>query len=311
VTSSAKRDLPASVKARLLGMARLRSEEFQRVVVMYALERLLYRLSRSGHSSRYILKGAMLVAAWKGGPYRPTKDLDLLCMGDNSPGAQAEIFRQLARTKVEPDGLVFDPGSVSAQRIIEGAEHPGVRIHLTAHLGKARIPLQVDIGFGDPVTPEPLMLELPVLLDFPAPQVRAYPPETVVAEKYEALVRLGLSTGRIKDFYDLWYLATHFAFEGPVLQHAIRNTFGARLSLLPIEPPIALTDEFEADPSRQQLWKAFTRRAGVVSAGSLGETLALLRTFLLPVGLQSAGRVPDAWTPGGPWHDRERQSWAS
>ena len=308
---SAKRDLPASVKARLLGIARLRSEEFQRVLVMYAFERLLFRLNRSGHSSRYILKGAMLVAAWKGGPYRSTKDLDLLCMGDNSPEAQAEIFRQVARTTVESDGLVFDPASVGAERIIEEAEHPGVRVHLTAHLGKARIPLQVDIGFGDPVTPEPLMLEFPGLLDFPASEVRAYPAETVVAEKYEALVRLGMSTGRIKDFYDLWYLATHFAFEGPMLQQAIRNTFGARRSPLPLEPPIALTDEFEADPSKQELWKAFTHRAGIVSAGSLGETLALLRTFLLPVGLQSVGRVPAVWAPGGPWDDRGRQSKAS
>lgn len=311
MTSPAKRDLPASVKARLLGLARTRSEELQRVLVMYAIERLLFRLSRSGHSGQFILKGAMLVAAWKGGPYRSTKDLDLLCTGDHSPEAQAEIFRQVARTKVVPDGLIFDPASVGAEPIIEQAEHPGVRIRLAAHLGKARIPLQVDLGFGDPVTPKPLMLEVPSLLDLPAPEVLAYPPETVVAEKYEALVRLGMGTGRMKDFYDLWYLATHFAFEGPVLQQAIRNTFGARLSRLPLGPPIALTDAFEADPSKQELWMAFMRRAGMVSPGSLGETLALLRAFLLPVGLQSAERVPASWTPGGPWHDRGRQSRAS
>jgi hypothetical protein len=308
VKPSSKRDLPASVKSRLLRMARTRSEQLQRVLVLYATERLLYRLSRSGHSGRYILKGAMLFTAWEGGPYRPTKDLDLLCLGDNSPEAQAEIFRQVARTAVEPDGLVFDPNSVGAERIIEEAVYPGVRVHMAAHLGKAYIPLQVDIGFGDAVTPEPLTLEFPGLLDFPAPEVRAYPPETVVAEKYEALVRLGMTTGRIKDFYDLWYLATHFAFEGPVLQQAIRNTFGARRSPLPLEPPTALMGEFEADPSRQEFWNAFTRRTGIAAPSSLEETLALLRTFLLPVGLQSVGRVPAAWTPGGPWHDRGRES---
>lgn len=304
MSSASKRDLPASVKARLLGMARARSEPLQRLLLLYAIERLLYRLSRSEHAGGYIVKGAMLFTAWQVGPYRPTRDLDLLGLGDNTPGAQAEVFRQLALTQVEPDGLVFNPSSVRAERIIEGGEHPGVRVHLSAHLGKARIPLQVGIGFGDPVTPEPLMLEFPGLLDFPAPEVHAYPPETAIAEKYEALVRLGTTTGRIKDFYDLWYLAAHFAFEGPVLQYAIQNTFDAQRSQLPVEAPTALKGEFETDPSKQELWKAFTRRTGIVSPGSLDETLALLRTFLLPIGLQSVERVPDAWTPGGPWHDR-------
>jgi len=301
---SPKRDLAASVKYRLLTVAKGESEQLQRVLIRYAIERLLYRLSVSPHATAFILKGAILASTWEGGAYRPTKDLDLLGHGDNSPQALAKVFRDIAHAHVEPDGLIFDPESVAAKPIPDEARTAGVRVHIVAHMGKARIPVQVDVGFGDRVTPDPVTIEFPRMLDFPAPRIRAYPPETVVAEKYEALVRLGMRTGRIKDFYDLWYLATHFSFQGSVLQRATRNTFRARGRPVPSEGPVALTDEFAADPSKQALWRAFTARSGVTSPGDLRNVLALLRSFLVPVGMNTPSRHTGVWPPGGPWQDR-------
>jgi predicted nucleotidyltransferase component of viral defense system len=303
VKPSPKRDLPASVKARLLSLAKKHSEQLQSVLVRYAIERLLYRLSQSTYTDAFVLKGAILAFTWEGGVYRPTKDLDLLGRGDDSPDTLGDIFRRVARTDVEPDGLAFDPDSVAAQGILEEAGHQGVRVHMVAFLGKARIPLQVDIGFGDPVTPAPVTLVFPCMLDFPTPVLKAYPAETVIAEKYEALVHLGMRTGRIKDFFDLWYIAMHFSFEGTVLRQAVQATFRARRTLLPSEPPIALTDEFAADASKQALWRAFAQRTGIASPSSLGEALAVLRGFLLPVGLETPGDRLAHWPPGGPWDD--------
>ena len=302
--SGAKRDLAASVKFRLLTMARERSEELQYVLMRYAIERLLCRISQSPHAERFILKGAILSSGWEGGAYRATKDLDLLGCGENSPDALAQVFREVARADVEPDGLVFDPKTIVSEPIREEASYPGVRIHIIAHMGKARIPLQVDIGFGDPVTPGPVDLEIPGMLNFKGPSMRAYPIESVVAEKFETLVRLGMKTGRIKDFYDLWYVATHFPFQGSVLQRAIRNTFRARGTPIPSDPPIALADEFEADPSKQGLWKAFTGRSGIDDPGDLHQLLELLRSFLLPVVLSRQAEFAGAWHPSGPWQVR-------
>lgn len=305
--SSPKRDLAASVKARLLNLARERSEQLQGILVRFAIERLLYRLSQSPYADAFVLKGAMLASTWEGGAYRLTKDLDLQGRDDSSPEVLADVFRRVVRTPVEPDGLAFDAESVAAEAIIEEAQSPGVRLHLVASLGKARIRLQVDIGFGDPITPGPVALKFPSMLEFPSPTLRAYPVETVVAEKFESLVRLGMRTSRIKDFYDLWYIATHFSFEGAILQRATQATFRARGTPLPAEPPIGLTDVFEADGSKQTLWKAFAGRAGIASPGSLAEVLPVLRGFLLPVGLQTPGMFLALWSPGGPWRDRGRE----
>ena len=247
MTPAPKRDLPASVKARLLNLARGRAEQLQGILVRYAIERLLYRLSRSPYADGFILKGAILASAWGGGVFRPTKDLDLLGQDERSPEALADVFRLIARADVEADGLAFDPHSVTGRSILEKMDHPGVRIPLEAFLGKARIPLQVDVGFGDPVTPAPLRLAYPCLLEYPEPVLLTYPPETVIAEKYDALVRLGLQTGRFKDLFDLWHLGKHFPFDGAILREAIQATFRSRRTPLPAQCPMALSDGFAAD----------------------------------------------------------------
>jgi hypothetical protein len=221
--------------------------------------------------------------------------------GQNSPAALSDVFLTIAQTEVAPDGLLFDPESVEAEPIREEGIYSGVRVRLFARLGKARIPLQVDIGFGDPVTPEPVSLQIPSLLDFPAPRVRAYPPGSVIAEKVETLIRLGMKTSRIKDLYDLWYAASPFAFEGSLLHLAVRNTFLARGTPMPSEPPVALTAEFALDPSNQGLWEAFATRSGINNPRDLDQLLELLRSFLLPVALSQQADLKAAWAPGGPW----------
>ena len=292
--------LSASVKARLLNMAHDRGEELQQLLIRYAIERFLYRLSRSTYARRFLLKGAVLFAAWQAEPHRPTLEMDLLGYGDNRPQTQVEIVRSVCRLDVVPDGLDFDPASVGGEEILETAVERGVRLRAEVHLGKALIPLQVDVGFGDPVTPGPVTVELPSLLGFPAARMRAYPPETVVAEKFESLVRLGVKSSRMKDVYDLWHLASQRSFAGDTLQRAMQATFRARLTPLPRVTPVALTEEIARDPLRQRMWRAFLNRSRLPGPTELESVVPVLSAFLLPP-VQHADMFAGRWAPGGPW----------
>lgn len=268
------------------------------------MERLLYRLSVSDHAGEFALKGAMLFMVWTGRPYRPTYDLDLLGFGEDSSERPAAVFRELCVRKVESDGLVFDAGSVKVEPIRHDQAYQGRRVKLVAGLGKARIAVQVDIGFGDVITPKAEEIAFPVLLDFPAPRVRAYTRETVVAEKLHALTVLGMANSRMKDFCDLYVLAKDFSFEGAVLVRAIKATFQRRKTPLPVSAPLALTDDFAAASAKAGQWRAFVRKSALgKSMPSLPETLSHLRNHLLPPLEAAAGRglVPGRWPPGGPW----------
>ena len=198
-------------------LAREQKEDFSIVLTRYGLERLLYRLSQSAHRDRFVLKGAMLFQLWSGHPHRPTRDLDLLGHGSPDPERFEGIFRDICRQNVEDDGLEFQSDSVRAESMKEDEEYQGLRLKLVSRLGNARIPIQIDIGFGDAVTPEPDEVIYPTLLDGPAPTLKAYPRETVVAEKFQAMVMLGIANSRMKDFYDLWILMRQFEFSGPAL----------------------------------------------------------------------------------------------
>jgi predicted nucleotidyltransferase component of viral defense system len=196
------RNVAASVRQRLLALSRERIEPFDLTLVRYGSERLLYRLSQSHYVDRFLLKGAMLFRVWTEETHRPTRDIDLLGFGANDTDELAQIFREVSQTDVEPDGLVFRPETVKAESIREEAAYAGIRITMEAKLENARIPIQVDIGFGDAVTPGPEEVQYPVLLDLPAPRLRSYPVYTVIAEKLEAMVLLGEANSRMKDFYD-------------------------------------------------------------------------------------------------------------
>jgi predicted nucleotidyltransferase component of viral defense system len=304
VTSSKEKNLPASVRARLLNLARERGEDFTGILTKFALERLMFRLASSEHGDRFVLKGATLFAIWSDQPHRPTRDLDLLGFSVNDVPALVEVFKQVCEQEVEPDGLIFDPTSVRGGLIREDRIYEGVRVTMVATLGRARISVQVDVGFGDSVFPEPQTIEVPVLLDFPAPVLSAYAKETVVAEKLQAMVALGIVNSRMKDFYDIWVLARDNAFDGPLLSEAIGRTFERRGSPLPTSPPVALTSTFSGDSAKATQWRAFLRRGRLVAGEpGLDEVIDFLAGFLLPTlglgGVEAA--VGGQWQPGGPW----------
>jgi hypothetical protein len=274
------------------------------VLTRYAIERLLFRLSVSPHRDRFVLKGAMLFSLWAPTPYRATGDLDLLGSGDAAPERAADAFRDVCGVEVPDDGVAFQLDTLRAAAARAEDEYSGVRLTLDAVIAGARLPIQVDIGFGDAVTPGTQDIEYPSLLDMPTPRLRAYPPETVVAEKFQALVALGMLNSRMKDFFDLWAISGTFPFEGAVLADAIRATFERRATPLPAETPVALTEAFAADAGKQAQWRGFLRRTAIALAPApLPELLAAVASFVMPptraLGAGQAFNV--RWRPGNGW----------
>jgi predicted nucleotidyltransferase component of viral defense system len=296
-------NLSASVRQRLLNRSRQTNQDFGLILTKYALERLLYRLSISPHRDNFVLKGALLFDLWADKPRRPTRDLDLLGRGESSLERYRTLFVEICTQSVEDDGLNFLADTVSAERIRDDENYEGVRVLIQARLGVARISLQIDIGFGDVITPAPVDVQYPSMLNFPAPKLRAYPRETVVAEKFEAMVKLGMANSRMKDFYDLWELSRRFDFQGRTLKAAIQATFNRRQTEFPSTMPLCLTPEFYDAPQKQTQWNAFLGKSGLSGAGSLAETVQFLRTFLLPVihSVRKDEPFEQGWTANGPW----------
>ncbi|HSB13430.1 MAG TPA: nucleotidyl transferase AbiEii/AbiGii toxin family protein [Bryobacteraceae bacterium] len=296
------RDLGASVRQRLLNRARAEGRPFQELLQYFAMERFLYRLARSPFADRFVLKGALLLTAWKAPITRPTIDIDLAGRTSNQLEHIRAIVAKLCQLYTEPDGLEFYPASIEGQRIKEDAEYEGVRIRFHATLAKARIPMQIDVGFGDVIVPKPVEVEYPAMLEFPPPVLRAYPKETVVAEKLEALTVLGMLNSRIKDYYDLALLARLYPFEGALLVKAIHSTFRHRGTT--VEPePVGLTEAFSSDPARAVQWRAFVRRSRLESGWELEKIVEQVRLFAsTPLAAAAADRPFDLnWRPGGPW----------
>lgn len=250
----------ASIRARLLNVAKAQGVDFNQVLVRFALERILYRLTQSPHANRFLLKGALLFTLWYDMPHRATRDADLLGFGASDLESVAQVFREIAAVAVD-DGIVFDPASVSVEDIRKEAGYGGVRVVIAGELAKARCKTQIDVGFGDAVTPGPVNSVYPVLLgDMPAPRLRAYPSYTVVAEKLHAIALLGMTNSRVKDYFDLSVLLQRETFDADLLVQAIKATFERRGMVVPAELPVGLTDEFAHDASRQALWQAFVRK---------------------------------------------------
>jgi hypothetical protein len=297
------KDVVASIQARLVNRSHELGVEHQLTLARFGVERLLYRLSQSGYASRFVVKGAALLLLWLGAAIRPTKDVDLLGLGDTSDDALRRVFVDLCGVTAPDDGLTFIPDSVHVEPIREGQEYGGMRVTLTALLGKVRIPLQVDIGAGDAVVPPAQTVDFPGLLELPRARVRVYRPETSIAEKTEAMVRLGFANSRMKDLFDIRALAAARRFEGDTLRLSIRATFIRRKTVIPVAVPLALTAEFGDDGQKQQQWNAFVRRIRGAAAVGLPEVVDSLREFLWPVLKNAESETPwrATWEPGGPW----------
>jgi predicted nucleotidyltransferase component of viral defense system len=297
-------NIVASIRQRLINLSKERGEDPNLVFIRYAIERFLYRLSCSKRADKFVLKGAMLLSTWAGKPHRPTKDLDLLGFGDASAEVLREILGEICNVTVAPDGMMFKPDSIQITEIREELEYPGQRIKLESRLGNARIDIQIDIGFGDSIVPEPIEIDYPTLLDMPSPHIRAYPVETVVAEKLETIVSKGILNSRMKDFYDLRALALGFQFDGNILSQAIKATFIRRGTGIPSDSPVAFTKEYFANPDKKTQWQAFLRTSKLENEKlGLSEVVDDIQRFLLPLLIASAKDKPftEYWSVGGPW----------
>jgi hypothetical protein len=278
------RNLAASIRARLKQRADAMKQDFNLTLTHYGLERLLYRLSISPHASNYLLKGALLFSLWYDQPHRPTRDADLLGFGPDDIESAVTAFREICQIAAE-DGITFDSASVKGVAIRKEAGYGGVRIDLQAKLDGARIALQVDIGFGDAVTPAPEAISFPVILvDLPAPQLHAYPKYTVAAEKFHAICLLGIANTRMKDYFDLWILITEGTLEPTKLRRAVEATFARRQLAMPSTLPTGLSDTFSRDATKQMQWTAFLKKSQL-NAMDLPQVVARLRDEFLNLGV--------------------------
>lgn len=275
----AKKNVAASVRARLQNLSRETGQSFDLILTRYALERLLYRLSMSAYAERFVLKGAMLLTSWFEDPHRATRDLDLWGFGDPSQDAMLAAFREILAAVVD-DGVEFDLPALRVDQIREELEYGGLRLRTTASISGARIAVMVDVGFGDALEPGAEVIDYPSLLDFPRPRLRAYARETVIAEKFQAMVALGRANSRMKDFYDVWLLSQSFLFDDGRLARAIAATFKRRGSAIPRGLPDALTSAFAEDTQKQLQWRAFVENVAV-NPGTLDEVIATISTFLM------------------------------
>ena len=292
------KDLGASVRARLLNIAKEQGADFNQVLVRFALERLLYRLSQSEHADRFLLKGALLFTLWYDMPHRSTRDADLLGFGPSDLDSILQTFRQIASVTVD-DAIVFDPDSVTVEPIRRDARYSGVRIMISSELANARCRTQVDVGFGDAVTPGPVHATYSVLLsDFPAPRLRTCPVYTVIAEKLHAIASIGMANTRMKDYLDLWVLLEREKLNRRTLARAIAATFTRRSTVVPVVVPIGLSDEFGSDPSRQALWKGFLAK-NELAVVSLLDVVAAIRSALQPAMEQAVIVAAERGTTSG------------
>lgn len=306
MSSKTLKDPAASVRARLLKHARQHSDDYQRILTRYAIERLLYRLSQTEATERYVLKGAMLFVTWPEHVFRPTGDLDLLGQGDPDPVVITELFTRICQVEAPDDGIVFDPSTLKVEPVREADKYQGVQLSLKGKLAKADIRVQVDIGFGNHVYPPPTRQTFPSLLpDLPAADILMYPPETVVAEKFEAMIRFGEANGRIKDFHDIWVTTRIFPFDLPMLAEAVEGTLRRRETAVPTEMPVGLSEMFARVVEERGHWSGFLRRnPPALQPPPFADLQKELRRFFGPV--ISSLALPEAargrWDPdGGVW----------
>jgi predicted nucleotidyltransferase component of viral defense system len=302
-------NLPASVKQRLLNISRHKNIEFNVLLTKYALERLLYRISISPSRNRFVLKGALLFWAWEQDFHRTTWDADFLDLESPSQERLSSAFQTVCKIETKADGLHFLPESVQAEEIRGRAAFRGIRISLTGMLGKAKIPLQIDVGYGDALVPPAKFIRFPVLLNFPAPRLKACARETMIAEKFHAAVDLGMRNSRMKDYFDIFYLSQQYNFKGKDLSRAITATFQRQKTQIPSKPPLGLTPEFYSNPAKMIQWRSFLRQASISMADvNFDGVVSIVREFIMPAASAAANgeSFNNFWPAGGPWRPQEK-----
>lgn len=304
MTKAGIKDMAASVKARLLNLAHRTGKSYDEIIVRYALERFLFRLSKSSNKELFLLKGGLLLLAKGLSQARPTRDIDFLARMPNDPYAVARCIRTIGET-VLPDGMVYDFSGMTREALAPESDYPGVRLKFSAWLGKARIPMQIDVGFGDRVVPDPVEMLFPTLLDPEPPVIFSYRPETVIAEKFEAALDLADLNSRMKDFYDIWFLCQTCAFDGTVLQEAIIATCRTRRTVIRSEAEM-FSDAFASRPEKKRQWSAFLGKGPLTTAPQdFALVLNAIRGFLRPIIQACEGNqnFDFKWSPGGPWKE--------
>lgn len=268
-------NVAASVKARLLTIAKKTGKPYDELLKLFGMERLIYRISKSRFKEMLILKGALFFLVWNVPDRRTTLDIDFMAKYDNSAEKIAGMIREICLISVEDDGIKYDPETITAIVIREAAEYSGIRVKLTANIERTRIPVQIDFGFGDVIYPGAKSIKYPVLLDFSVPVLKGYPAETVVSEKFETMVRLGDLNSRMKDFYDVWLIFHNFKLDKIKVSNAIKKTFENRQSLLPSANKLFSSDIYNKASDRQILWRAFLRKNNIEKAPKLLAEIAV------------------------------------
>jgi len=299
-----RKNVVASVLARLRNEATSQGVPFNQVLQFYAMERFLSRLSRSPHVNGVLLKGALLLKA-VGIPHaRPTMDIDLLRQGKADRDTLIAIVKDCALVEDETDGVTFDPSSIVVEEITKDAVYQGTRIQIAGRMNNVRLNVQIDFGVGDVVIPGPRLIEYPALLDQPAVKLRAYPVEAAIAEKFQAMVALDAANSRMKDFYDIWTFARNLDFDGATLAQSIAGTFKQRETTLPAEAPTALTAAYFGADEHVRQWRAFARRIGETDiVDAFEKVIAEIAGFVIPPTLAAARgqKFAARWPAGGPW----------
>lgn len=305
MTTRQYKNISASVRQRLLNKARETGRPFNELLQYFAMERFLYRLSKSHYVDNFVLKGALMLTVWKAPLSRPTIDIDLLGRIDNSIETIVEVTKEICRQEVEPDGIAFDVASIEAEHIAEDADYEGIRVRFRGSLGTAQIVMQLDIGFGDILVPSPEPTNYPTILDLPGPQLLGYTKESTIAEKFEAMVKLGILNSRMKDFFDIWLMLGQFDFDGATLSAAITKTFSTRGTSIQPEP-ITLTSTFAKDTEKAVQWRGFIRKNRLTDVPqNFPEVITAIASFLGPIAKTLAGghSFRETWKAPGPWRD--------
>lgn len=296
--------MQASVRMLLQNKAKETNRPFAEILQYYGMERFLYRFSRSRYADKFVLKGALLFTAWQIPERRTTLDIDFWAHYDNQVADIESVMRDVCDVSVESDGLIFDAKTIQGRKIKEDADYEGVRVKFIGLLERSRIPMQIDVGFGDIVYPKVKMIDYPVILDFPKPHLKGYPAESVISEKFEAMIKLGLLNSRMKDFYDIWIMMRQFDFDGANLSEALKRTFAHRKTELPKECPLFADEIYDEKSDRQTLWKAFLNKNDIkLAPDRLTLTAKEIEEFLIkPIDAINKGvKFKGLWKTYGIW----------